>query len=55
VAINPPCSPPAVFVTRSSTGITMTTVSSVDGTSSSPIWSNSSRRDFGAVTRMTLR
>ena len=33
VAISPPCSPPAVFVTRSSTGISMTTVSSVDGTS----------------------
>src|SRR4029079_19444076 len=44
----------AVFVTRSSTGISMTTVPSVAGTSSSPIWSNSSRRDFGAVTRMTL-
>src|SRR6478735_7797091 len=52
--MSPPCRPPAVFVTRSSTGISMTTVPSVAGTSSSPIWSNSSRRDFGAVTRMTL-
>ena len=54
VAINPPCRPPAVFTTRSSTGISMITVPSVDGTSCSPILSNSSRRDFGAVIAATV-
>lgn len=49
VAIRPPCRPPAVLVVRSSTGISMVTVSSDDGTSCSPSWSNSSLRDFGAV------
>src|ERR1700759_4959648 len=49
VAISPPCKPPAVLVTLSSTGISITTEPSVDGTSCSPIWSNSSRKDLGAV------
>ena len=45
VAMSPPCSPPAVLTTRSSTGISMITLPSVDGTSRRPIWSNNSRSD----------
>jgi hypothetical protein len=36
VAISPPCRPPALLTVRSSTGISMTTLPSVDGTSVRP-------------------